>query len=256
MLSVVIPAYKEPYLQQTINSLLANAKGEIEVIAVLDGYWPTPQLDADPRVHIVHLGERRGLRAAINAGVAIAKGEYIMKADAHCDFAPDFDSVLLSRIEDDWVVVPRMYRLDVETWERTEEMPIDINKLIILEDPRKLQGQEWRSRTRKLAHEDISETMSFQGSCWLMSRKHWDAVVGPLQEEGYGPFTMEPIEIGMKTFAAGGKVMVNKATWYAHKHRRFNRTHNVTREEADAGNSFALEHWAQEYEKLKARFGI
>ena len=43
-LSVIIPCHKDPYLQKTIDSLLENATGEIEVIAVLDGYWADPPL--------------------------------------------------------------------------------------------------------------------------------------------------------------------------------------------------------------------
>ena len=42
MLSVIIPSRNEVFLQQTIDDVLRNAVGEIEVIAVLDGYWPEP----------------------------------------------------------------------------------------------------------------------------------------------------------------------------------------------------------------------
>ena len=88
MLSVIIPSYKDPLLQKTIDSLLGNSElgKELEVIAVLDGYWPNPQLTDDPRLKILHLGKNRGMRGAINAGVAISRGEYIMRTDEHCVF--------------------------------------------------------------------------------------------------------------------------------------------------------------------------
>ena len=54
-------------LNKTIESLLANAEGEIEVIAVLDGYWQ--EVVGDPRVRVLHLGKNRGMRGAINAGI-------------------------------------------------------------------------------------------------------------------------------------------------------------------------------------------
>lgn len=255
MLSVIIPSYREPYLQQTIDSLLENAEGEIEIIAVLDGYWPNPPLKDDPRVHILHFGKNVGRRAATNAGVALSKGEYIMKTDAHCVFGPGFDRILLENIEDNWVVIPRRYKLDVEKWEVTDEKPTDYDKLIIMESRNKFHGQEWLSRTKKNRKLMIDETMSFQGSCYLMSRKWWDTI-GDMQEEGYGTFAMEPVEIAMETFVHGGKCMVNKKTWYAHKHRKFNRTHNVSRESADAGNAYALEKWKDVYPKMKEYFAL
>lgn len=62
MVSVIIPSYKDQYLPKTIDSLLENARGEIEVIVVLDGYWT--KLKDDSRVRIVHLGKNRGMRGA------------------------------------------------------------------------------------------------------------------------------------------------------------------------------------------------
>src|SRR3989344_2259379 len=96
-LSVVIPSYKDPLLQKTIDSLLINSElgKELEIIAVLDGYWPAPQLRDGPRVKILHLGSNRGMRGAINAGVAIAQGEYLMRADEHCSFAKGFDKEIV-----------------------------------------------------------------------------------------------------------------------------------------------------------------
>lgn len=256
MISIIIPSHKEKELQQTIDSLLTGAKGEVEVIAVMDGYWANPPLKADPRVHIIHHGKSRGMRSSINAGVSLAKGKYILKTDAHCMFAPGWDEALLSEIEDKWVVYPRMFKLDTIKWEVMPDKPIDYYRLTILEDRSKFHGVEWISRGKQRKDIMVDESMIFQGSCWIMSRKLWDKVVGPLQEEGYGKFVQEPTEIAMKVWQSGGKVMVNKKTWYAHKHRKFNRTHHVTREEQDAGNVFALNYWKDQYQVLKERFGI
>ena len=71
MISIIIPSYRDPYLNDTVGSLLQNAKGEIEVICVLDGYWEAPI--GDPRVKVVHLGRNKGMRNAINVGVRAAK---------------------------------------------------------------------------------------------------------------------------------------------------------------------------------------
>ena len=57
MLSVIIPSRNNEYLQRTIDDLLEKAEGEIEIIVVLDGYWPSPMLVHDIRVSIIHHGE-------------------------------------------------------------------------------------------------------------------------------------------------------------------------------------------------------
>ena len=76
---------------------------------------------------------------------------------------------------------------------------------------------------------------------YLLSRKHWDWL-GGLQEEGYGPFAQEAIEIGLKTWLGGkGKVMVNKNTWYAHKHRLFKRF--VSPYGVLEGNKYSKDFW-------------
>jgi len=255
MLSIIIPSFKEPYLNKTIDNLLANATGEIEIIAVFDGYWP-PTMKEDPRVHIIHFGQNKGLRAAINAGIALAKGEYLMKIDAHCTVGKGFDQILTKDLKDNWVVVPRRYKLDVEKWEVMPDQYVDYDKLIIMESRHKFHAQEWISRRKERKGKMVDETMSFQGSCWVMTRKHWDSVIKELQEAGYGRFVQEAVEIGMKTFQSGGKLMVNKNTWYAHKDRKFKRTHNITREEADAGDTYSLGLWMNEYLKLKEYFRL
>ncbi|MCX6702768.1 MAG: glycosyltransferase [Candidatus Wolfebacteria bacterium] len=140
MLSIIIPSYKDSFLQKTINSLLENAEEEIEIIAVLDGYWPNPQIEDHPKLRILHLGKNRGMRGAINAGVAISRGGHIMKCDAHCMFGKGFDRLLLERFKDNWVVTPRLYRLDTEKWELMPGRANDYNKIIFSEKYNKLTG--------------------------------------------------------------------------------------------------------------------
>ena len=237
-LSIIIPSYKDPYLQKTIDDIRKNAKGEIEIIAILDGYE-----DDIKGAIVMHNEQRKGMRGSINAGVARSSGEYILKCDAHCMFDEGFDVKLLADIENNWVVIPRRYKLDTDKWIICEDdkEPIDYEKLIT-DRPDRIAGVCWTSRANKRKDILIDETMVFQGSCWLMSRKHWNSL-GDLQEEGYGTFTQEPIEIALKTWLGGGKVMVNKKTWYAHQHRRFGRTHKMGDREVREGNSYSRDFW-------------
>jgi glycosyltransferase involved in cell wall biosynthesis len=254
MLSIIIPSYKDPLLQKTVDSLLANAEGDIEIIAVLDGYWPEPSLGGDKRLRILHLGKNQGMRGAINAGVAISKGEYIMKTDGHCQFGKGFDKILLEKIEDNWVVVPRRYYLDTEKWEVMNVRPVDYQKFIYHQPTNRITAQEWINREKERENILIDENIIFQGSCWLMSRKHWDNVIKRLEDENYGPIAHESVEIAMKTFTSGGKVMVNKKTWYAHQHRKFGSSSGL--ESRRKGYDYTFEHWKDEIIKISRYFRL
>lgn len=260
MLSVIIPSYKDPYLWKTIDSILQNAKGKIEIIAVFDGYWPPSPIFTDPRVRYIHLGKNRGMRKAINAGVDIARGEFIMRTDEHCSFGPGFDVILTQDCQPNWIVTPRRYFLDPVKWEIMDIPPVDHMKLKIQrvsETVRKFTGVEAPGDDNQL----IQESMAMQGSCWLMPREWWDKVIGELQNEGYGPHYQDSHEMVFKTWQAGGKLMVNKKTWHAHKHRSFPRTHNNGTIENPSNNeacwTYALSVWEDYYNKeIKPKWGI
>ena len=262
-LSAVIPSYKDPLLVKTIDSLLENSElgDQLEVIAVLDGYWPTFELRIDPRVRYVHLGGNRGMRGAINAGVAVARGEFLMRNDEHQMYGKGYDRILTETCEPNWIVTPRRYALDPIKWEIMKDiLPIDFMRLKIVnvsEGVRKFSGVETPGDDNQL----IQESMAMQGSCWLMSHKWWDEVIGELQTEGYGPHYQDSHEMVFKTWKAGGKLMVNKNTWHAHKHRTFPRTHNNGTIEnpanSEAGWKYSLDTWGEYYEKeIRPRWGI
>lgn len=242
MITVIIPAKNEPHLQKTIDDILQKAETKIEIIAILDGYWPDPPISDDNRVVLIHNTQSKGLREAINQATAIAHGQYLMKCDAHCMFDQGFDRKLLEDYEENTVVVPTRYKLDTDKWEVMDGPPINYGKLVYLASHDKLHGEDWPSREKKNKDILIDENMMFQGSCWFMSKKHWEWI-GGLQEYGYGTFTQEPVEIALKTWLGGGKLMVNKRTWYAHQHRIFGRTHKINQEEIEAGNAYALDFW-------------
>lgn len=250
MLSIIIPSYKDPLLHKTIDSLLDNSEGEIEIIPVLDGYWPKDLIKNDKRIRIVHLGKNRGMRGAINAGVLVSKGEFIMRMDEHQIVGKGYDRILTETCKENWIVTPRRYYLDPVKWEVMDK-PFEDHAKLVIQGGVKFSGQRWESRNNETKNEMISETMAMQGSCWLMSRKWWNNVIGELQTEGYGPLIQDSHEMVFKTWKAGGKLMVNKNTWHAHKHRDFARTHNNGTEEnpanCEAGYKYALDTWKDYY---------
>jgi glycosyltransferase involved in cell wall biosynthesis len=254
MISVIIPSYKDPCLHKTIASILDNFEGDFEVIPVIDGYEPTPIIQA-PRVKPVYLVRNVGMREAINKGVSNSSGEYIMRLDEHCMVGKGFDRIITEDIKDNWIVTARRYKLDPVKWEVMGE-PIDYEKLIIKKSPRKFSGCQWLSREKDRKDILIDETMWMQGSCWVMSRKWWDKVIVRLDSNGYGPHYQDTTEMIFKTWKAGGKVMVNKKTWFAHKHRDFNRTHHYPTERAIPEWQFALDKWLPDYEEVRQKWGV
>ena len=249
MVSIVLPSRGERYLRQTIASVLQSASGDIEVIPVLDGYQEKPW--SDSRVKVVHNPTPVGMRASIVRGVANSKGEHIMKLDAHCLVAKGFNEALATDYEAGSVVIPREYRLDVEKWNILDDgrPPLDYWYFINPRkyNPRSLHGFRWDERTRERENILIDDTLTFQGSCWFMSREHFDRHKF-LQDEGYqGLPQQEAEEIGLTTWLSGGRVMVNKKTWYAHWFKgKEGRGYSIPKSQGDKCYEYSYQHWVIE----------
>jgi glycosyltransferase involved in cell wall biosynthesis len=234
LVSIVIPARTEVYLQQTIDDLITKAKEQIEIIVVLDGYWPDPQLKDSPILTLLHNSDSRGMRVAINDAVRIAKGKYLMKTDAHCMFAEGYDVALKAHAERDWLVIPSRYSLKAETWERGRG-PLDylfITYPYIQDDQfgYGFHGKKWLDVEGNLGKESyyglenkkknilIDYIMAFQGSCWFCHKDYFEEVIGCLDESWYNIY-QEAQELACKFWLSGGAMVVNKHTWYAHWHK-------------------------------------
>lgn len=251
-LSVVIPSYKDPLLHKTIDSLLDRSElgMDLEVIVVLDGYWPATPIRNDPRIKICHLGSTGGMRNAINSAVALATGEFIMRTDEHCMFAQGYDKTLTEVFEDNWIMTATRFFLDPVKWEVMALDPVIHEKLIITAERQKFSAHKWPARDEERKDFPIDETMAMQGSMWIMKKAWWEKVIKELQSEGYGTHYQDSVEMLMKTWQAGGKLMVNRKTWFAHKHRSFPRTHNYGGQLADASFKYALDTWRPYYEQV------
>lgn len=262
--SVLIPSRTEPFLAPTVADVLAKARGDIEVIVVLDGYWPVPPLVEDPRLTVLHFGQARGMRPGINAAASAATGDYLMKLDAHCLVDEGFDVTLAADCDQDWIVVPRRDRLDPINWCRQEvgKPPIDAHFLSNpLERPGAtdcgLHGTPWAARAKQRQDVMIDDEMSSQGSCWFMSRRHWNRL-GDMDIQVYGSFIQEFQELGCKTWLGGGQVKVNKKTTYLHLHKgkTFGRGYSLNGSNHTAGAAFCswywmTDQWAQRQHDLK-----
>ena len=105
LLSIIVPVYKvENYLQKCIDSILAQTFTDFELILVEDGSPDgCPALcDAaaakDARIRVLHQ-KNGGLSAARNAGLDVARGEWIGFVDSDDYIAPEMYETLYKAVQ-------------------------------------------------------------------------------------------------------------------------------------------------------------
>lgn len=258
MISIIIPARNERFLQKTVDDILAKATGEIEILVVMDGPSDHPFKSEDSRVRVITHEHALGMRPAINSGAAAAQGKYLMKIDGHCMVSKGFDTELAAHCQQDWVVIPRRKRLDPENWtfSDTHKIDVDYEYLSFPGDPNDwggpgLHGRQWNERSKQRLVVPIDENMSFQGSCWFM-HKEFFTYLDLMDEKSYGIFVNEAQEIGLKAWLCGGKVMTNKNCWYAHLHKgtKYGRGYHISMKELNRG-SFFVNTWLSNHSGWK-----
>lgn len=254
-LSVLIPARNEQFLALTVESLLKNIRGKTEIIIVLDGEWADPGIPDDERVTVVYHPESVGQRAATNDAAKLSKAKYVMKLDAHCTVDEGFDVKMIEAMQDNYTMVPAMYNLHAFNWKckkcgntwyqgptpryccKDREGKLKNNRCnsqeferVMVWKPREnrksyffrfdktLHFQYWGAfKDRPEAQGDIAETMSLQGSCFMLTRdKYWELKIC---DEEFGSWGQQGVEVAVKTWLSGGRVVVNKKTWYSHMFR-------------------------------------
>jgi glycosyltransferase involved in cell wall biosynthesis len=265
-LSVCIPARNEEYLSLTIDDILRNAEGETDVIVTLDGYWPDPPLIDHPKVTLIHHTEPVGQRAGTNEAVRLSKAKYIMKADGHCAFDKGFDVKLMADCEYNWTVIPLMKNLHIFNWKcmkcgrnqyqgpQPKECPdckhTDLRRRKVWKPRRgtsttqmlfdsNLHFQYWMQRRPE---GDIVDTMSFIGAAWFMHKDYYWDLEG--LDEATGTWGQVGTEIACKTWLSGGRLCVNKKTWFAHFFRtQFGWPYHISGRQVDRARAYSNDFW-------------
>lgn len=100
-ISIIIPVYNvEQYLQDCLDSVLGQSHKNLQVILVDDGSLDNSgsicdhYAELDSRVTVLHK-ENRGLSSARNAGLPMAKGEFVFYLDSDDYLEPDAIAYLL-----------------------------------------------------------------------------------------------------------------------------------------------------------------
>lgn len=226
--SIIIPARNEKYLTRTLDNLYENATGDFEVIVGLNGKTEYPIKYDLPNLTVYHELENIGLKPMINKLASMSKGKYIYKSDAHCAFGKGFDEILQNGMQDDWVVTPR-FKIIKQDWsiqqrDGQEEFYDYFYLCCPFTDKRGLRfkaGGHWPERTKERleSHPEWDETPQMHGSGWFVDKKYYFDTLGGFPETDWDGHAQEPIWLGLKNWLMGGKLMVNKKTWYAHLHQ-------------------------------------
>ena len=206
-----------------------------------------PKVKPDPRVTLIHFNEPIGQRRAVNEMAKLARGEFILKTDAHSTFDKGFDVKLAEDCEYDCTIIPRMYNLHAFDWVcknghrfyQDKADPNIVNKCPECEETLKieyvwkirkhkrtdfmymdkdLRVQYWQKyEKRPEAKGDIVDVMNGQGACWFQYKERfWE--LGGLDEK-HGSWGQVGCEVALKAWLSGGSLKVNKKTWFAHVFR-------------------------------------
>lgn len=281
-LAVLIPARNEVWLPHTVRDVLQHSGSNTEVWVVLDG--PSDhvvQLPTHPRLRVIELTTSIGQRAATNLAAAEAKAEYIMKLDAHCSMDEGFDQKLIALAETvgpKAIQVPVQYNLHVFDWicqtcgERTYQGPTPTicgkcegrihTKEVVWQrrDTRiseawrmdaQLHFQYWPEYTRRMKEHNPDAThwdvMTCLGACWFLSTDWYTYIEG--LDERHGSWGQMGTELACKTWLAGGRMVLNRTTWFAHLFRTqggdFSFPYPITFQDQESAREYSRSLWLE-----------
>lgn len=244
-LSILIPARNEMFVSNTVAGILKNKRGNTEILVGLDGVWADPPIVDHPDVTIVHVSESLGQRGMTNFLCKLSRAKYVAKCDAHVAFDEGFDVKLMDAMKghDDWTIIPTMTNLHGFDWVcdnghrryqgpsgNCTECGLPTKRDIIFKPrertphstafcfDRTLHFQYFNEfKKRPEGQGDLTETMSIQGSFFMLTReKYWELNIC---DEKHGSWGQQGVEVALKTWLSGGRVMCLHSTWYSHLFR-------------------------------------
>lgn len=102
--SIVMPCFNaRPHLSASVGSVLAQSSADWEIVAVDDGSQDGTlewlQAQTDPRIRWI-TQTNQGVSAARNAGIALARGQFLAFLDADDTWSPEFLQRMLQGLEE------------------------------------------------------------------------------------------------------------------------------------------------------------
>ncbi len=248
-IAICLPCRNEEWLNETIADILKNKRDATQIIVGLDGQWPVKPIPQHPDVTVLFVPESIGQRAITKQCARLTTAKYIIKCDAHCAFDEGFDTKMLEAFEkvgDNVVMVPIMRNLHVFNYVcpdghsryQSPSGPCKecgkptVKEVVWIAKKRpestsycfdtQPHFQYFREYTRREPYltdvkTGITETMSLQGSFWMLTKeKYFDLDV---DDESFGSWGSQGISVACRFWLSGGRVLVNHKTWYAHMFR-------------------------------------
>lgn len=247
LLSVIIPSRNEEWLNKTIQDILEHKKAKTQIIVGLDGQWPVEPIKQHPDVVVLFFPESIGQRAITNQCVNLSRAKYIMKLDAHCALDDGFDKKMIeafAKSGDEVVMAPVMRNLHAFNWvcpdghiryqgpsgpckecgKETKKDVVWIAKnnpqstaYCFDPEPHFQYMNELKNRQSYKDQGDLTESMSLQGSCFMLTRElYWKLNIC---DEAFGTWGSQGIEVACKAWLTGRRVLINHNTFYAHMFR-------------------------------------
>jgi len=238
MISVIVPAQNEfNYLNQTIKNIYDTKNSDVEIIVIDNG----GNGGIDDRAIVLPMENNVGERVAMNRAVDIAKGEYLLRIDAHCDFSPqgwdmmmadatgpkDITVAVLTALRLPWDDAPKAERLawlaqgrkqeDWIGWERLKGHWYGLCRIIITENDPGVRGLECKWQTPNRDHNQyhgVEPNMGLTG-CGFMLRKDFYEEIGGA-DEALPSMGAIGEEFALKAWAHEGKVQTHMDVMIGH----------------------------------------
>ena len=202
--SVIISARNEKYLNKTIEGLIENATGEIEIIVGLDGY--EDDVIEDDAVTVIRCEEHIGRRKMSNRLCELATGEYLFEIDAHCKVSYGWDTKLKCVCDKNTIVGCSVNELNEESWDCNFDKWVG-GKIV------DVANWNWDKVNQQV--EKIEESESFNACGWMIRKDYFEELGG--HDEELGEWGWENVEWTMKN--KKGKIIIRTDVVVSHLFR-------------------------------------
>ena len=209
MVTVIIPCHKEKtwMIQRTVDSLIENSRGPIDIYVVYDG-------DSGEEIKGAttwYCSNRVGQRVIGNLVVGQTEGKYVFRLDGHCLMSPQWDVRMKASCRDGVLVTTCFDSLDDDFKPQGRD-----NAFVQLRSNlTNVHGRGWKKIECREAEE---ETMSITGTSFMMTRNDYNRLGGC--NEKYGNWGNLGAEWALKFWLSGGRVIIRTDVVCYHYYRK------------------------------------